>query len=143
VTIAETIAVHQELASRAATWVRTRGDYLRQLTSPAYTGAEKYAAMRRHEDAGAALAEVVERVEDRALPAAGGTTAAAREVLRLEGEIVLAAISWYRANEQLADSDGIWTALGHSQRVDDRELALREVTGRLLEQLAQLTAVSA
>jgi hypothetical protein len=125
------IARHRALAAASEEWARSRAEYDRAATSPGYTGIEAAAARERHEHAIVELAQAVERLHDAELPAvAHGTHGAARQVTRLESEIVLAAISWFYT-------------LGNGPADAVNAVLLQERVRELLDVLAKLAAVSA
>jgi hypothetical protein len=98
--VAETMMRYSRLGMLAGEWGRARAEYAHAVTSSAYSGAEVTAARERLSCAAEQLAALVAELDDHDLPAvAHGTTGRARQVGRLEGEIVLEAIAWHHARQ--------------------------------------------
>jgi hypothetical protein len=91
---------YSRLGVLAAEWERSRAEFAHAVTSTAYSGAEVAAARERFGCASERLAAVVAELDDYDLPAvANGTSGCARQIIRLEGDVVLEAIGWHHARK--------------------------------------------
>lgn len=137
-TVSDMIARQTRLFAAALEWQRSSRALSQAVTTSDIPGAETWAIRQRHAHAAAALAEIVDEIDDAQLPAVGnGTSGSARRVTQLEGAIALQAIAWFHAR----DANPLYSLYG-LERLADEAAKLHELARELVDELGRIGAAA-